>query len=60
MFFNATAPERMELVLYLPGNRLWSVTVSPGVERFIGHYPRIDGFNAGPGLIEYRPVHAAN
>jgi len=50
------APSRVELVLRLEDGSPWRLTVSAGVECFIGHYPRVDGFDAeGPLLL----FHAA-
>lgn len=31
----------------------WSVTMSPGMERFIGVYPRIDAFRTDAPLLQY-------
>ena len=43
---------RIELSLIRPDGETWSLTVSPGVERFIGYYPRLEGFaSAGPVLV---------
>ena len=43
---------RVELALTRPDGEPWSLTVSPGVERFIGFYPRLEGFAcAGPVLV---------
>jgi hypothetical protein len=33
---------RVELVLRLAEGEPWTVSFSPGIERFIGHYPRLD------------------
>jgi hypothetical protein len=30
---------RVDLVLRLPEGEPWAVSFSPGIERFIGHYP---------------------
>jgi len=32
---------RVDLVLRLPEGLPWTVSFSPGIERFIGHYPRL-------------------
>ncbi|HEU0134946.1 MAG TPA: hypothetical protein VFR28_08990 [Allosphingosinicella sp.] len=49
-------PARVQLMVRnLDGGR-WTVTVSNGVERFIGHYPRVPGLSSDGGLLEYRPV----
>ena len=57
--FKLKAPERMELVVHLPAGETWTVSGSPGIQRFIGFYPRIPGIDGGTGLLEYRPVRAA-
>jgi hypothetical protein len=45
-FFRETPSEaglaRVELVLRLAEGEPWTVSFSPGIERFIGHYPRLD------------------
>jgi hypothetical protein len=47
---------RIELALLRPDGEPWSLTVSPGIERFIGFYPRLEGFAcAGPVLV-YRSL----
>jgi hypothetical protein len=33
---------RVDLVLRLPEGEPWVVSFSPGIERFIGHYPRFE------------------
>jgi hypothetical protein len=48
-----TAP-CLELVLRLEDGSPWHLTVSAGVERFIGYYPRIDGLDAGGPLLSFR------
>lgn len=52
--FSACQTPRIELLLWQPDGRPWSVTFSPGTERFIGAYPRLDGIVAGGALLEYR------
>lgn len=43
---------RIELALSRPDGEPWSLIVSPGIERFIGYYPRLEGFAcAGPVLV---------
>lgn len=54
----ADAP-RVELLLRLPDGAPWRLSVSAGIERFIGHYPRIDGIVAAGPLLEYRAVSTA-
>lgn len=57
--FTADAGRRLELVLYTADREAWTLTLSPGMERFIGHYPRVDGIDSGAPLLAYRAVHAA-
>jgi hypothetical protein len=49
----------LELVLRLEDGSPWSLTVSAGIERFIGHYPRIDGFDAGAPVLNFEAVDPA-
>ncbi len=46
----------VELVLRLPDGAPWSLTFSPGIERFIGYYPRLDGIDAGGPLLSFRTI----
>ena len=50
---------RTELVLRRPDGAAWVLSMSAGVERFIGWYPRVDGLDAGGPLLSYRIVHPA-
>ena len=43
----------VELVLRLPAGGPWSLTFSPGMERFIGYYPRLCGIGPGGSLLAY-------
>jgi hypothetical protein len=52
------AGHRLELVLYLPDRRPWPLTLSPGMERFVGYYPRVEGIESGTQLLEYSLVRA--
>lgn len=55
-FLLGAPPPRLELALTRPNGEPWSLTVSPGMERYIGHYPRLEGFAcAGPVLV-YRSL----
>ena len=51
----ALAP-RVALVLNGLDGAPWRVTFSPGVERFIGHYPRLDGIARGGPLLTFGPA----
>jgi len=46
----------VELVLRLPDGAPWSLTFSPGIERFIGYYPRLDGIDPGDPLLSFRTI----
>jgi hypothetical protein len=54
--FRFDGPSTLELVL--PGNdgAPWVLSLSAGMEKFIGAYPRIDGFGAGDPLLAFRPA----
>ncbi|PSJ38394.1 hypothetical protein C7I55_18280 [Sphingomonas deserti] len=45
---------RVELVLTSCTGAPWHLSVSRGVERFIGRYPRIDGLVAEGALLQFR------
>ena len=47
---------RTELVLRLADGAPWRLTLSVGCERFIGHYPRLEGIEADGPVLSYRPV----
>ena len=44
---------RVDLVLRLPEGEAWTVSFSPGIERFIGHYPRLDGIAPEGTLLSF-------
>jgi hypothetical protein len=46
----------LELVLAGDDGVPWILSLSAGMERFIGAYPRIDGFGAGDPLLVFRPA----
>jgi len=50
------APSGVEIRLWLTDDRgaRWSVTMSPGTERFIGQYPRLDEFAQDTSLLRYQ------
>ena len=48
--------EAVELVLRLPDGSPWSLTFSPGIERFIGYYSRLDGLDPGGALLTFRTL----
>jgi hypothetical protein len=43
-------------MLRKPDGGRWGLTVSVGMERFIGHYSRVPGLGSGGPLLEYQPV----
>jgi hypothetical protein len=45
---------RSELWLRQPDGSPWVLRVTPGVERFIGHYPRLPGIVTDGPLLSYR------
>jgi hypothetical protein len=57
--FSVSEAPRVELSLFDAEGLPWTLSVSPGIERFIGFYPRLDGIDGGGPLLEYRTVHTA-
>jgi hypothetical protein len=58
-FFTAAARGRIELVLRCEDGSDWTLSLSPGMERFIGHYPRICGIAPAEGpLLAFRTAAA--
>ena len=56
-FLPATAdPHRLELALRLGDGSPWRLTVSAGIERFIGAYPLVDGLRSAGPLLRFRAV----
>lgn len=53
-FHSAPRATGLELVLRTLDGSPWRLTVSPGIERFIGHYPLVDGIDAGGPLLSFR------
>ncbi len=50
---------RLELVLRLQDGSPWRLTISAGMERFVGYYPRLEGFDAGGPLLRFRALGPA-
>ncbi|HEX9964119.1 MAG TPA: hypothetical protein VGB04_03965 [Allosphingosinicella sp.] len=44
---------RVDLVLRLPEGEPWTVSFSAGIERFIGHYPRLDAIAPEGTLLTF-------
>ncbi|HEX8238213.1 MAG TPA: hypothetical protein VF574_00555 [Allosphingosinicella sp.] len=54
-FLSAAAdPQRLELVLRREDGSPWRLTVSAGMERFIGYYPRVEGLDSGGPLLRFK------
>ena len=58
-FWSHSARPCLELELRLEDGSPWRLTVSAGMERFIGHYPLVDGLDAGGPLLRFRPADVA-
>jgi hypothetical protein len=50
---------RVELELVAADGSAWTLSVSAGMERFIGYYPRLEGLDPGGPLLRYRAVASA-
>ena len=50
---------QLYLVLRRDGEAAWTVRFSAGIERFIGAYPRLEGFGCGDPLLVFRDIDAA-
>jgi hypothetical protein len=50
---------RLELALRLADGSPWRLTVSAGIERFIGFYPRVDGIDSGGPLLRFQVADPA-
>jgi len=55
----AFTSRRTELVLVAADGSAWPVSMSPGIERFIGAYPRLPGLESESGLLSFRSIVAA-
>jgi hypothetical protein len=58
-FLDGRDAPRVELVLVDGDEREWTLTVSAGMERFIGFYPRLDGIVSEGPLLRYRVADPA-
>lgn len=52
--FRFDEPRALELVLPGCDGAPWVLSLSPGTERFIGAYPRLDGFGGEAPLLVFR------
>lgn len=57
--FDGFEPARVQLVLVGPDEGEWTLTVSAGMERFIGFYPRLEGIASDGPLLRYRVADPA-
>jgi hypothetical protein len=55
--FSASVAPRVELLLWQPDGDPWTVSFSPGIERFIGQYPRLGGIMSDGPLLEFHTIH---
>jgi hypothetical protein len=55
----ATQSKQLYLVLRRDDGSAWTLRFSSGVERFIGAYPRVPGFDCGDPLITFRTIDIA-
>jgi hypothetical protein len=51
-----TAERRLELRLRAEGGEDWVLSLAPGMERFIGAYSRLPGFDSGGPLLAFHPA----
>ena len=57
--FSATVYPRVELRLRLEDGTPWAVGFSPGIERFIGSYPRLDALSGAGPLLTFARIDPA-
>lgn len=59
-FFTSAPRGRIELVLRREDGSDWTLSLSPGMEQFVGFYPRICGIASPDGpLLAFRTVQDA-
>jgi hypothetical protein len=51
---DATSGESLSLSLATPDGGEWRLNLSPGMDRFVGHYARLPGIAPPGGLIDYK------
>ena len=49
---------RTELVLAGEDGTPWRLALAPGMDRFIGHYPRLPELEAAGPLLSYAPAQS--
>ncbi|HEX8449579.1 MAG TPA: hypothetical protein VF652_08310 [Allosphingosinicella sp.] len=47
----------VELSLQTRDGSPWRLTMSAGMERFIGYYPKVDGIDSGEPLLAFRAIN---
>lgn len=52
----SAANSTVQLMLKTPDGRRWALALSQGMERFIGHYPRVAGLGSGGPLLRYERI----
>jgi hypothetical protein len=57
--FRGAEPPKVELLLRLADGSPWTLTISAGIQRFIGYYPRIRGIDFEGSLLTYRAAYPA-
>ena len=50
------ARPRVELLLRRGDGSPWHLTISAGMERFIGYYAKVDGIDSGEPLLSFREI----
>ena len=50
---------KVQLLLRTADGGAWELSLSRGMERFIGHYPRVPGLGSGGPLLCYKRRKAA-
>lgn len=56
---SSTETRQLYLVLRRDDAPAWTIRFSAGIERFIGMYPRLEGFECGEPLLVFREIDAA-
>ena len=57
--FRGAEPPKVELLLRREDGTPWILTLSAGIQRFIGHYPRVRGIEFEGSLLTYRAAYPA-
>jgi hypothetical protein len=50
------SPARIQLMLKTRDGDPWNLSLSAGMERFVGHYSRVPGLSSDGQLLEYEPT----